>query len=49
MFHHIYRHRRVLVTGHTGFKGSWLLAWLHRLQADVLNQSANASRPAVPS
>ena len=36
MFNDIYRHRRVLVTGHTGFKGSWLLAWLHRLQADVL-------------
>lgn len=27
--------RRVLVTGHTGFKGSWLALWLHRLGADV--------------
>jgi CDP-glucose 4,6-dehydratase len=26
---------RVLVTGHTGFKGSWLVAWLHRLGARV--------------
>ena len=25
--------KRVLVTGHTGFKGSWLLFWLNRLQA----------------
>ncbi len=25
--------RKVLVTGHTGFKGSWLCAWLHRLGA----------------
>jgi len=25
----------VLVTGHTGFKGSWLSAWLHRLGAEV--------------
>ncbi len=27
--------RRVLVTGHTGFKGSWLTLWLHRLGARV--------------
>ncbi len=27
--------RRVLVTGHTGFKGRWLVAWLERLGADV--------------
>lgn len=27
--------RRVLVTGHTGFKGSWLSMWLTRLGADV--------------
>lgn len=27
--------KRVLVTGHTGFKGSWLSFWLHRLGADV--------------
>ncbi len=26
---------RVLVTGHTGFKGSWLTLWLHHLGADV--------------
>jgi CDP-glucose 4,6-dehydratase len=27
--------RRVLLTGHTGFKGSWLLLWLTRLGAEV--------------
>ena len=27
--------RRVLVTGHTGFKGGWLSLWLHRLGAHV--------------
>ena len=27
--------RRVLVTGHTGFKGSWLSLWLRTLEADV--------------
>ena len=27
--------RRVLVTGHTGFKGGWLALWLHQLGAEV--------------
>lgn len=31
--------RRVLVTGHTGFKGSWLCAWLARLGAQVTGYS----------
>lgn len=35
MFAHYYRGRRVLVTGHTGFKGGWLSAWLERLGAEV--------------
>ncbi len=30
-----YKGRRVLVTGHTGFKGSWLCLWLTRLGARV--------------
>jgi len=30
-----WRGKRVLVTGHTGFKGSWLTAWLLKMQADV--------------
>jgi len=30
-----YSGRRVLVTGHTGFKGSWLVAWLRMLGAEV--------------
>lgn len=34
-FADIYRGKRVLVTGHTGFKGSWLTLWLHELGAEV--------------
>ena len=33
--HEFWRGRRVLVTGHTGFKGAWLSHWLHRLGAQV--------------
>jgi len=35
MFGACYANKRVLVTGHTGFKGSWLTFWLHRLGAEV--------------
>lgn len=31
--------RRVLVTGHTGFKGAWLTAWLRSMGADVVGVS----------
>ena len=30
-----WRDKRVLLTGHTGYKGSWLTLWLHRLGAQV--------------
>ena len=30
-----WRGRRVLLTGHTGFKGAWLALWLHALGAEV--------------
>jgi CDP-glucose 4,6-dehydratase len=35
LFGNIYQGKRVLVTGHTGFKGSWLIYWLSQLGADV--------------
>src|SRR5689334_2455340 len=34
-----WKNRRVLVTGHTGFKGSWLSLWLQRLGAQVIGYS----------
>jgi CDP-glucose 4,6-dehydratase len=35
-FNNIYRGKTVLVTGHTGFKGSWISIWLHELGAKVI-------------
>ena len=35
LFDNIYKDRKVLITGHTGFKGSWLCLLLSRLGADV--------------
>jgi CDP-glucose 4,6-dehydratase len=35
MLQHTYRGKKVFLTGHTGFKGSWLLQMLHLLGAEV--------------
>ncbi len=35
----IYKNKKVLVTGHTGFKGGWLVLWLKSLGADVCGYS----------
>ena len=43
MFGGVYRNKRVLVTGHTGFKGSWLCKWLNHLGAEVFGYSLNPS------
>ena len=42
-----YRGKRVLVTGHTGFKGAWLCAWLHGLGAEVTGFSLPAASPSL--
>ncbi|HHB94445.1 MAG TPA: NAD-dependent epimerase/dehydratase family protein, partial [Campylobacterales bacterium] len=47
MFSDIYRDKKVLVTGHTGFKGSWLTTWLLKLGANVVGISKNI--PTTPS
>lgn len=39
MFNNIYKERKVLITGHTGFKGSWLSLWLTELGADIIGYS----------
>ncbi|MGB4415280.1 MAG: CDP-glucose 4,6-dehydratase [Paludibacter sp.] len=36
MIGNFYKGKRVLITGHTGFKGSWLAIWLHSLGAEVI-------------
>ncbi len=42
-----WRARRVLLTGHTGFKGSWLSLWLQSMGADVHGLALEA--PTTPS
>lgn len=47
MFKGYYNGKKILVTGHTGFKGSWLTAWLLRLGAQVVGFSKDI--PTHPS
>ena len=42
-----WKNKRVLITGHTGFKGSWLSVWLQMLEAKTLGFSKNI--PTNPS
>ncbi|HZG19152.1 MAG TPA: CDP-glucose 4,6-dehydratase [Herbaspirillum sp.] len=44
---HFWRDKRVFITGHTGFKGSWLTLWLHLMGARVSGYSLPA--PTNPS
>lgn len=47
LFEGIYNNKRVLVTGHTGFKGSWLIFWLEKMGARVVGISlGEISRPS---
>ncbi|WP_425421113.1 CDP-glucose 4,6-dehydratase [Phaeodactylibacter xiamenensis] len=47
MFNNLYHNKKVLVTGHTGFKGSWLTEWLLLLGAKVSGYSKDI--PTQPS
>ena len=45
LFNNFYKGKRVLVTGHTGFKGSWLSIWLNELGAEVIGVSKEPYSP----
>jgi CDP-glucose 4,6-dehydratase len=47
MLQELYGHRRVLITGHTGFKGAWLSFWLLQMKAEVAGFSTGV--PTQPS
>lgn len=47
IFGGVYRGKKVLVTGHTGFKGSWLSLWLEQMGARVIGYSL--APPTQPS
>ena len=46
-YKNIFKNKRIIVTGHTGFKGSWLATWLILLGAKVTGISNNI--PTNPS
>lgn len=43
LFNSFYKNKVVLITGHTGFKGSWLSIWLKELGAKVIGYSLTAN------
>ena len=47
MFSDIYRNKKVIITGNTGFKGSWLSTWLMQCGAKVYGYSIDI--PTHPS
>jgi len=47
LFNNVYKGRKVLITGHTGFKGSWLSLLLSKLGADVYGYALDP--PTNPS
>jgi CDP-glucose 4,6-dehydratase len=47
LFGGVYQNKTVLVTGHTGFKGSWLVLWLNKMGAKVIGYSLES--PTEPN
>ena len=46
-FGNVYAGKKILVTGHTGFKGAWLCEWLLALGADVTGYSIDVEEPSL--
>lgn len=46
-FNDVYKNKKVLITGHTGFKGAWLVTWLSMMGADIVGISEKV--PTDPS
>jgi CDP-glucose 4,6-dehydratase len=42
-----FKNKKIIITGHTGFKGSWLTAWLTLLGAKIIGISSGI--PSNPS
>ena len=47
LFQSTFKNKKIIITGHTGFKGSWLSLWLKILGAKVIGLSLDA--PSNPS
>jgi CDP-glucose 4,6-dehydratase len=45
MFNNFFKEKKVLVTGHTGFKGAWLSIWLTELGANVIGYALDPPYP----
>ncbi|TGL48388.1 CDP-glucose 4,6-dehydratase [Leptospira kemamanensis] len=46
-FENLFKNKKAIITGHTGFKGSWLSIWLQSLGAKVIGMSWDI--PSTPS
>lgn len=47
IFKNFYQHKKILITGHTGFKGGWLAFWLQTLGAEVIGYALPP--PTIPN
>ena len=47
IYNGFFKGKKVLVTGHTGFKGSWLCIWLHELGAEVVGDGGDVLAGAL--
>ena len=43
----IYKNKKIVVTGSTGFKGSWLCFWLHLLNAKIVGIALRPEKDSI--